>query len=83
MSTGSTSAIRGGMAYVQAYLDDNPLTQSLHKLQTKLKGFQAALSRAGSSAYGGALPEPFAAIVRFAQSPAGAFSALLGAVDDG
>jgi hypothetical protein len=79
MSTGTTGAIRGGMAYVQAYLDDNPLTQGLANLQTKLKSWQAGLSKLAAGAYGGELPEPFAAIARFATSPAGAFSALLGA----
>ena len=79
MSTGTTGAIKAGAAYVQAYLDDNPLTQGLAKLQTKLKGWQASMSKLGASAYGGELPEPFAALARFAASPAGAFSALLGA----
>jgi len=79
MSTGTVGAIKGGMAFVQAYLDDNPLSQGLAKLQTKLKSWQASLSKLGAGAYGGELPEPFAAIARFAASPAGAFSALLGA----
>ena len=79
MSTGTTGAIRGGMAYVQAYLDDNPVTQGLAKLRGKLKSWQAGLSTLASGTMGGELPEPFAAIARFAQSPAGAFAALLGA----
>ena len=79
MSSGASGAIKGGMAYVQAFLDDNPITQGLAKLQTKLKTFQAGLSSMAASTMGGQLPEPFAAIARFAQSPAGAFSALLGA----
>ena len=79
MSSGTTGAIKGGMAYVQAYLDDNPLTQGLAKLQTKLKTWQSSLSKMSAGAYGGELPEPFAALARFAASPAGAFTALLGA----
>ncbi len=64
---------------MQAWLDDNPLSQGLAKLQSKLKQWQASLSKLGAEAYGGELPEPFAAIARFATSPAGAFTALLGA----
>ena len=79
MSTGTTGAIRGGMAYVQAYLDDNPVTQGLAKLQGRIKRWQASLSTMAAGTMGGELPEPFAAIARFAQSPAGAFAALLGA----
>jgi hypothetical protein len=60
-------------------LDDNPATKGLAKLKSKFQSWQASLSRTASGAYGGELPEPFAAIVRFAQSPAGAFTALLGA----
>jgi hypothetical protein len=67
------------MAYVQAYLDDNPVTQGLAKLQGKVKKFQATLSTMAAGTMGGELPEPFGAIARFAQSPAGAFAALLGA----
>jgi hypothetical protein len=67
------------MAYVEAWLDDNPLTQGLAKLQGKLRAWQATLSTTAAGAYGGQLPEPFAAIARFATSPAGAFTALLGA----
>ncbi|MGO8690646.1 MAG: hypothetical protein ACLQLG_13570 [Thermoguttaceae bacterium] len=81
MSSGPVGAIKGGMAYVQAFLDDNPVTQGLAKLGTKLRIWQANLSKLGSRAYGGELPEPFAAIARFAASPAGAFSALLGAAE--
>ncbi len=79
MSTGTTGAIKGGMAYVQAYLDDNEVSKGLAKLQMKLRSWQASLSKAAAGAYGGELPEPFAALARFAASPAGAFSALLGA----
>ncbi|MGO9111170.1 MAG: hypothetical protein ACLP9L_18250 [Thermoguttaceae bacterium] len=79
MSTGTTSAIRGGLAYVQAYLDDNPVTQGLAKLRGKMRAWQASLSTLAAGTMGGELPEPFAAIARFAQSPAGAFAALLGA----
>jgi len=67
------------MAYVQAFLDDNPVTQGLAKLRGKLKAFQASLSSVAGGAMGGELPEPLAAIARFAASPAGAFAALLGA----
>ena len=79
MSTGTTSNIVAGRAAVQAYLDENPLNQGLARLQTKLKLWQAGLSRTWAGAYGGELPAPFGAIARFAASPAGAFSALLGA----
>ena len=75
----TAGAIKGGMAYVQAYLDDNPVTQGLAKLRGKLKAWQASLSTMAAGTMGGELPEPFAAIARFAQSPAGAFTALLGA----
>jgi len=77
----TSSAIKGGAAYVQAFLDDNPLVQGLAQLQTKLKTWQAGLSKMGARAYGGELPEPFAALARFAASPAGAFTALLGAAE--
>jgi hypothetical protein len=60
-------------------LDDNPVTQGLSKLQGKIKRWQASLSTMAAGTMGGELPEPFAAIARFAQSPAGAFAALLGA----
>ena len=79
MSSGTSGAIRGGLAYVQAYLDDNPVTQGLAKLRGKLRTWQASLSTMAAGTMGGELPEPFAAIARFAASPAGAFSALLGA----
>jgi hypothetical protein len=79
MSSGETAGgIKAGMAYVQAYLDDAPFTQGLAKLQMKLKSWQANLSKTAAGAYGGELPEPFAALARFAASPAGAFAALLG-----
>ncbi len=77
--SGAAGAIKGGMAYVAAYLDDNPAVRGLAKLKGKFQSWQASLSTMGSGAYGGQLPEPFAAIVRFATSPAGAFTALLGA----
>ncbi len=77
--SGTAGAIKGGMAYVQAYLDDNPLTKGLAKLQGKLKVWQASLSTLAAGTMGGGLPEPFAAIARFAASPAGAFAALTGA----
>src|SRR5271157_2193040 len=77
MSSGTTSAIKGGMAYVSAYLDDNPLIRGLAKLQGKLKTWQAGLSRLSAGTMGGGLPGPFAAIARFAQSPSGVFAALL------
>ena len=77
MST--ASGIKSGMAYVQAYLDDNPLTQGLTKLRAKLISWQSKLGSMGSKAYGGQLPEPFAAVARFATSPAGVFTGLLGA----
>ena len=76
---GATGAIKGGMAYVQAFLDDNPLTQGLAKLQGKMRSWQAGLSKLAAGTMGGQLPEPFAAIARFASSPAGAFAALIGA----
>ena len=79
MSTGTTGAIKGGKAFVEAWLDDGPFMKGLASLSTKLKTWQTSLAKIGAGAYGGELPEPFAAIVRFAASPAGAFSALLGA----
>jgi hypothetical protein len=63
----------GGMAYVQAYLDDNPVTQGLAKLQGKIKSWQAGLSRMAAGTMGGELPEPLAAIARFATSLAPGF----------
>lgn len=79
MSSGTSGGIKAGAAFVQAYLDDNPITQGLAKLRTKFKTWQASLSTLAAGTMGGELPEPFAAIARFAQSPAGAFAALLGA----
>jgi hypothetical protein len=77
MST--VSGIRGAAAYVQAYLDDNPVTQGLAKLRGKIRSWQASLSTMAAGTMGGNLPEPLAAIARFATSPAGAFAGLLGA----
>ena len=79
MSSGPSGGIKGGMAYVQAYLDDNPVTQGLAKLRGKIRSWQSSLGSMAAGTMGGQLPEPLAAIVRFAQSPAGAFTALLGA----
>lgn len=79
MSSGPSGGIKGGMAYVQAYLDDNPVTQGLVRLRGKIRSWQSSLGSMAAGTLGGALPEPLAAIVRFAQSPAGAFTALVGA----
>lgn len=76
--SGTTGAIKGGEAWVQAYLDDNPVTQGLASLQKKIKAWQSSLSTLAAGTMGGSLPEPLAALVRFAQSPAGTFAALLG-----
>jgi hypothetical protein len=79
MSTGTSGNIVAGQASVVAWLDDHPLSQGLAKLSNKLKQWQSSLSKIGAGSYGGQLPMPFAAIARFAASPAGAFAALLGA----
>ena len=44
------------MAYVQAFLDDNPLTQGLAKLQGKIKPGKSALSTMAAGTMGGATP---------------------------
>jgi hypothetical protein len=77
MST--ASGIKSGMAYVAAYLDDNPVTQGLTKLRAKLISWQSSLGSLGSKAYGGQLPGPLGAIAHFAASPAGIFTGLLAA----
>ena len=50
MSSGIIRAIKGGMDYIQAFLDSNPLTQGLSKLRTKLKSWQLSLSKMGALA---------------------------------
>jgi hypothetical protein len=77
MST--AGAIRAGAAYVEIFLEQNRVTQGLAAMQAKLRGWSASLGRLGASTYGGELPEPFAAIARFASSPAGIFTGLLSA----
>jgi hypothetical protein len=75
----AAGAIRAGAAYVEVFLESNRVTQGLAAVQAKIRGWSASLSRLGSSSYGGELPEPFAAIARFASSPAGMFAGLLSA----
>ena len=75
MST--AGAIRAGAAYVEVFLEQNRVTQGLAAMQARLRGWSASLGRLGSSAYGGELPGPLAAIARFASSPAGMFAGLL------
>ncbi len=77
MST--AGAIRAGAAYVEVFLEQNRVTQGLAAMQARLRGWSASLGRLGAGTYGGELPEPFAAIARFASSPAGIFSGLLAA----
>jgi hypothetical protein len=75
MST--AGAIRAGAAYVEVFLEQNRVTQGLSAMQAKLRGWSASLGRLGANTYGGELPEPLAAIARFASSPAGMFAGLL------
>jgi hypothetical protein len=77
MPEGNLNAIKGGEAYVRAFLDDNPVTRGLAALQRKFGEWQENLSRMAQKTWGGELPEPFAAIARFAVSPAGVFGGLL------
>jgi hypothetical protein len=73
----SAGAIRAGAAYVEVFLEQNPVTRGLSALQSRLRGWSASLGRLGSGAYGGELPGPLAAIANFAASPAGMFAGLL------
>lgn len=75
MST--AGAIRAGAAYVEIFLEQNRVTQGLAAMQAKLRGWSASLGRLGANSYGGELPEPLAAVARFAASPAGMFAGLL------
>lgn len=70
-------AIRAGAAYVEVFLEQGPMTRGLSTLQSRLRGWSAALGRIGAGAYGGELPGPLGAIARFASSPAGLFTGLL------
>lgn len=70
-------AIRAGAAYVEVFLEQNRVTQGLASMQARLRGWSASLGRLGAGAYGGELPEPLAAVARFASSPAGMLAGLL------
>lgn len=70
-------AIRAGAAFVEVFLEQGPMTRGLSALQSRLRGWSAALGRIGAGAYGGELPGPLGAIARFASSPAGLFTGLL------
>jgi len=77
MST--AGAIRAGRAFVEIFLEQAGLDRGLAGVEAKLRGLSASIGRIASSAYGGELPGPLAAIARFASSPAGVFSGLLAA----
>jgi len=70
-------AIRAGSAYIEVFLDQNPVARGLTAMQTRLRGWSASRSRMGSGVFGGALPGPLGAIAQFASSPAGIFGGLL------
>ena len=73
----AAGAIRAGAAYIEVFLEQNRLAQSITSVQTKLRGMSATLSKMGSAAYGGGLPGPLGAIAHFATSPAGMFAGLI------
>ena len=72
------SDIRAGRAFVEVSTDDK--TQAgLAKIQARLRTWSESLQHLGETTRGGELPEPLAAVARFAASPAGLFSGLLAA----
>ena len=72
------SDIRAGRAFVEVSTDDKT-EAGLAKIQAKLRTWSESLQHLGETTRGGELPEPLAAVARFAASPAGLFSGLLAA----
>ena len=76
---GMASAIRAGGAFVEVFLDQNPLVRGLRSAETRLKAFGKSLGSMASKVVGGQLPEPFAWLQHFAMSPAGIVTGFLAA----
>jgi len=73
---GTADAIRAGAAYVEAYLEQARLNRDLAVAEAKMRTWSQSIANLGAGAFGGDLPGPISAILRFASSPAGIVTGL-------
>ena len=73
---GTADAIRAGAAYVEAYLEQARLNRDLAVAEAKMRTWSQSIANLGAGAFGGDLPGPISAILRFASSPSGIVTGL-------